>query len=323
MRRRAETVAAEIRAELAGEASLHALDISDYDAVTRAVAAFEAATGPVSFLVNNAGWDRAANFLDTDAGVLAQDHRHQSLGPAQRQPRRAEAAWRRAASAGWSTSPPMPAASARRARRSIRPARAASSRSPRRWRANWSARASSSTRVCPGPTDTAILRSFLEGPDGTRIAEGLKRAIPMRRLGAARGLSRPRRVPALRRRRLHHRPDHQRVRRPHHARMRPHDERHTRTFSTRSATASRASPSTGRRSTTPSRAETCEELIDAFQRAGWDKSVGVIVLAGAGDKRVLHRRRPERARGQLRRAAAPSACRSTSCSRSSATCRSR
>jgi 2-hydroxycyclohexanecarboxyl-CoA dehydrogenase len=37
--------------------------------------------------------------------------------------------------------------------------------------------------LCPGPTDTAILRSFLEGPDGTRIAEGLKRAIPMRRLG--------------------------------------------------------------------------------------------------------------------------------------------
>ena len=32
------------------------------------------------------------------------------------------------------------------------------------------------------------------------------------------------------------------------------------------------------------RGRTCEELIDAFNRAGWDKSVGVIVLAGAGDK---------------------------------------
>jgi 2-hydroxycyclohexanecarboxyl-CoA dehydrogenase len=38
--------------------------------------------------------------------------------------------------------------------------------------------------LCPGPTDTAILQSFLEGPDGAKIAEGLKRAIPMRRLGA-------------------------------------------------------------------------------------------------------------------------------------------
>src|SRR5439155_208073 len=37
--------------------------------------------------------------------------------------------------------------------------------------------------ICPGPTDTAILRSFLEGPEGARIAEALRRAIPMRRLG--------------------------------------------------------------------------------------------------------------------------------------------
>jgi 2-ketocyclohexanecarboxyl-CoA hydrolase len=31
------------------------------------------------------------------------------------------------------------------------------------------------------------------------------------------------------------------------------------------------------------RAQTCEELVDAFHRA-WDKSVGVVVLAGAGEK---------------------------------------
>ncbi|MCB2262090.1 MAG: enoyl-CoA hydratase/isomerase family protein [Candidatus Thiosymbion ectosymbiont of Robbea hypermnestra] len=29
---------------------------------------------------------------------------------------------------------------------------------------------------------------------------------------------------------------------------------------------------------------TCEELIDAFNRAGWDRGIGVIVLTGAGDK---------------------------------------
>ena len=32
------------------------------------------------------------------------------------------------------------------------------------------------------------------------------------------------------------------------------------------------------------RAQTCEELIAAFLHAGWNKSIGVIVLAGAGDK---------------------------------------
>jgi 2-hydroxycyclohexanecarboxyl-CoA dehydrogenase len=38
--------------------------------------------------------------------------------------------------------------------------------------------------VCPGPTDTPMLRAFLdEGERGRRVFEGLKDAIPMRRLG--------------------------------------------------------------------------------------------------------------------------------------------
>jgi 2-ketocyclohexanecarboxyl-CoA hydrolase len=32
------------------------------------------------------------------------------------------------------------------------------------------------------------------------------------------------------------------------------------------------------------RARTCEELIEAMKRAGWNREIGVIVLAGAGDK---------------------------------------
>ena len=32
------------------------------------------------------------------------------------------------------------------------------------------------------------------------------------------------------------------------------------------------------------RGQTCEELIHAFHRAGWDKQIGVLVLTGAGDK---------------------------------------
>ena len=30
------------------------------------------------------------------------------------------------------------------------------------------------------------------------------------------------------------------------------------------------------------RGQTCDELIQAFKQAGWDKSVGVIVLTGSG-----------------------------------------
>lgn len=32
------------------------------------------------------------------------------------------------------------------------------------------------------------------------------------------------------------------------------------------------------------RGQTCEELIHAFNRAGWDKAIGVIVLTGTGDR---------------------------------------
>jgi 2-ketocyclohexanecarboxyl-CoA hydrolase len=32
------------------------------------------------------------------------------------------------------------------------------------------------------------------------------------------------------------------------------------------------------------RAQTCEELIQAFTKAGWNKDIGVVVLTGAGDK---------------------------------------
>jgi 2-ketocyclohexanecarboxyl-CoA hydrolase len=32
------------------------------------------------------------------------------------------------------------------------------------------------------------------------------------------------------------------------------------------------------------RGRTCEELIDAIGRAGWDRSIGVVVLAGAGER---------------------------------------
>lgn len=32
------------------------------------------------------------------------------------------------------------------------------------------------------------------------------------------------------------------------------------------------------------RAATCEQLIDAFHRAGWNREIGVIVLTGAGDR---------------------------------------
>ena len=32
------------------------------------------------------------------------------------------------------------------------------------------------------------------------------------------------------------------------------------------------------------RGKTCDEMIDALNKAAWDKSIGVVVLTGVGDK---------------------------------------
>ena len=42
------------------------VDISSHDAVKKAVAGFEKAAGPTQILVNNAGWDKLVNFIQTD-----------------------------------------------------------------------------------------------------------------------------------------------------------------------------------------------------------------------------------------------------------------
>src|SRR5262245_19571240 len=47
-------------------ASAYRVDITDHAQIAAAIAAFEAACGPVEGLANIAGWDTPVNFLDTD-----------------------------------------------------------------------------------------------------------------------------------------------------------------------------------------------------------------------------------------------------------------
>ena len=176
-----EAVARDIR-ERGGKATLHTVDISDYDAVARAIAAFEGASGPVSFLVNNAGWDRAANFLDTDPEFWRKVVAINLYGPLNV----SHVVLKGMAARGFGRIVNI-ASDAGRVGSSGEAVYSAC-------KGGMIAFAKTVARelvgkgvivntLCPGPTDTAILRSFLEGPDGARIAEGLKRAIPMRRLG--------------------------------------------------------------------------------------------------------------------------------------------
>lgn len=64
----AEQAATQIR-DAGGEAIAYAVDITDRAGVEKAAEAFESEVGPIQALVNNAGWDLAANFLETEPAL--------------------------------------------------------------------------------------------------------------------------------------------------------------------------------------------------------------------------------------------------------------
>ena len=176
-----EKIAGEIKAA-GGRASLYAVDITDYAAVARAVEAFEAVVGPVAFLVNNAGWDRAANFVDTTPEFWRQVVAVNLFGPLNM----THVVLRGMAARGFgrvvniASDAGRVGSSGEAVYSACKGGIIAFTKTVAR---ELVGKGVILNTICPGPTDTAILRSFLEGPDGTRIAEGLKRAIPMKRLG--------------------------------------------------------------------------------------------------------------------------------------------
>jgi 2-hydroxycyclohexanecarboxyl-CoA dehydrogenase len=176
-----ETLVAEITAA-GGHASLHTLDITDYDAVARAIEGFEASVGPVAFLVNNAGWDRAQSFLDTTPEFWRKVVAINLFGPLNVN----HVVLRGMAARGFgrvvniASDAGRVGSSGEAVYSACKGGIIAFTKTVAR---ELVGKGVILNTLCPGPTDTAILRSFLEGPDGARIAEGLKRAIPMRRIG--------------------------------------------------------------------------------------------------------------------------------------------
>jgi 2-hydroxycyclohexanecarboxyl-CoA dehydrogenase len=176
-----EAVAAEITAA-GGKASVHAADVSDYDEVQRAVADFESAAAPLTFLVNNAGWDRAYNFLDSTPEFWRKVVAINLYGPLNV----SHIVLKGMAARGFGRVVNV-ASDAGRVGSSGEAVYSACKGGMIAFGKTLARELVSKgvivNTLCPGPTDTAILRSFFEGPDGAKIAEGLKRAIPMRRLG--------------------------------------------------------------------------------------------------------------------------------------------
>jgi 2-hydroxycyclohexanecarboxyl-CoA dehydrogenase len=175
----------QLASDLSGHGRLHreTVDISDYAAVCRAVAAAEAALGPINILVNNAGWDRFSNFLDTDETLRAKVVAINLNGPinvlhgvltgmARREGGRVVTI---ASDAGRVGSSGQAVYSACKGGVIALTKTLARELARRNILLN---------AVCPGPTDTAMLQDFAnQGPGGQKVYDAMKRAIPLKRLG--------------------------------------------------------------------------------------------------------------------------------------------
>jgi 2-hydroxycyclohexanecarboxyl-CoA dehydrogenase len=166
-----------------GRSHVEVVDIGDYGAVERAVASLERAGGPVDILVNNAGWDRAANFLETRPPFWDQVIRINLYGPLNMHHvvLRGMAERGRGSVVNIASDAGRVGSSGEAVYSACKGGVIALTKTLARELVGKGIRLNT---VCPGPTDTAILRSFAEGPDGAKILEGLRRAIPMKRLGA-------------------------------------------------------------------------------------------------------------------------------------------
>ncbi len=164
--------------EAGGEGYYYETDITDYDAVTAAVAAFEAASGPVDILVNNAGWDLAYRFLDTDRAFWDKVIAINLYGPlnlchvvlkgmAERGQGRVVNISSDAGRVGSSGEAVYAA---------CKGGIIAFAKTVARELARTGVTINT---VCPGPTDTQLLRGVDESG---KLAAALERAIPMRRL---------------------------------------------------------------------------------------------------------------------------------------------
>lgn len=174
----AELTAAAIRAA-GGQARARATDITDGAAVEASVDAFEREVGPLGGLVNNAGWDLAGNFLDTEPEQWRKVIEINLFGPLN--VTRAVLSRMVAREEGRVVSIASDAGRVGSSGESVYAACKGGIISFSKSVAREVARHGITLNVVsPGPTDTPLFADF--DPSG-KLAKALERAIPMRRLG--------------------------------------------------------------------------------------------------------------------------------------------
>lgn len=166
-----------------GIAEDFAFDVTDFDAINRAVSEIEKSLGPVDVLVNNAGWDKVGNFLETDNSLWEKVVAVNLWGPLYMH--HAVVRGMVARGAGKVVNIASDAARVGSSGEAVYAGCKGAIVSFSKALAREVARQRICINVvCPGPTDTPLLHAFLgEGEEGKRIHEGLRRSIPFRRLG--------------------------------------------------------------------------------------------------------------------------------------------
>ncbi|MEM7465409.1 MAG: SDR family oxidoreductase [Pseudomonadota bacterium] len=173
--------------QLAATHETSALEIVPLDITDRALVSSKIETcwqnNPLDVLVNNAGWDTPVQFIDSEPSVWEKLVSINLIGPLNLQhavvPRMVERG--RGKVVNIASDAGRVGSSGEAVYSACKGGIIAFSKSLAREVARAGVQVNT---VCPGPTDTALLRDFAgEGEYGQKIFDGLKRAIPMRRLG--------------------------------------------------------------------------------------------------------------------------------------------
>jgi 2-hydroxycyclohexanecarboxyl-CoA dehydrogenase len=157
------------------------LDVTDSGSVKAAVERVESELGPIDVLVNNAGWDEARPFLETDEPfwdrVIEINFKGGLRTTRAVLPGMVERGWGRVVNIG------SDAGRVGSSLESVYSGAKGGVIAFTKTIAREVARSGVTANVvCPGPTKTAFLER-IAGEGGERLVESLTRAVPMRRLG--------------------------------------------------------------------------------------------------------------------------------------------
>jgi len=163
-----------------GQALSYMVDIGEYDEVSHAVRAFEAAAGPTELLANVAGWDQARNFLDSSPEFWEKVIRINLYGPLNMHHVVVRGMAERGSGrvVNISSDAGRVGSSGESVYSACKGGIIAFTKTLARELAR---RGVTLNVVCPGPTDTPLLASIAQS--SPKLTDALARAIPLGRLG--------------------------------------------------------------------------------------------------------------------------------------------